>query len=227
MKRLAFVALCLACSSTDANATVTTFTSSSDFFAANPAVTLIEDFEDSDPAIRDYGFPSYTGPRGEISFTAVSSFPFTPNVAVDRVGHMDVAADLAPSTSVMLAAVGNEDWIATLANPSNALGFDVLLNYWPRTITFFSGSTVVGTISFDPSQDSNHRAFAGIDSTDPITSFHWEATNAEYLDTGIDNIYAGPLSGVPEPSTWAMMLLGFGAVGFRLRRARRPIAQAA
>ena len=27
---------------------------------------------------------------------------------------------------------------------------------------------------------------------------------------------------VPEPATWAMMLLGFGAVGFSMRRRRRP-----
>ncbi len=27
---------------------------------------------------------------------------------------------------------------------------------------------------------------------------------------------------VPEPATWAMMILGFGAVGFVLRRKRRP-----
>jgi hypothetical protein len=33
---------------------------------------------------------------------------------------------------------------------------------------------------------------------------------------------------VPEPATWAMMLLGFGAAGFMLRRRRAPIlAQAA
>jgi PEP-CTERM motif len=28
---------------------------------------------------------------------------------------------------------------------------------------------------------------------------------------------------VPEPATWAMMLLGFGAAGFALRRRRRPV----
>ena len=34
-------------------------------------------------------------------------------------------------------------------------------------------------------------------------------------------------SGVPEPSTWAMMLFGFGAIGFSLRRKRTDtVAQA-
>ncbi len=35
---------------------------------------------------------------------------------------------------------------------------------------------------------------------------------------GVDNIEALP---VPEPATWAMMILGFGAVGMALRRGRR------
>jgi hypothetical protein len=28
--------------------------------------------------------------------------------------------------------------------------------------------------------------------------------------------------GVPEPGTWAMMLLGFGGIGMAMRRSRRP-----
>ncbi len=32
---------------------------------------------------------------------------------------------------------------------------------------------------------------------------------------------------VPEPATWAMMLLGFGAVGFSMRRKRSSLLQAA
>lgn len=30
----------------------------------------------------------------------------------------------------------------------------------------------------------------------------------------------GPVGEVPEPATWAMMLLGFGAIGFQMRRTR-------
>jgi hypothetical protein len=38
----------------------------------------------------------------------------------------------------------------------------------------------------------------------------------------------GPVGGVPEPATWGMMLLGFGAMGFALRRrGAKPLAQLA
>ena len=33
-----------------------------------------------------------------------------------------------------------------------------------------------------------------------------------------------PVRGVPEPSTWAMMLIGFGAIGVALRRRRKAIS---
>ena len=43
------------------------------------------------------------------------------------------------------------------------------------------------------------------------------------------NLYGAPAA-VPEPATWAMMLIGFGGVGFQMRRQRRsgrPLTQAA
>ena len=47
-----------------------------------------------------------------------------------------------------------------------------------------------------------------------------------------DGAFSGTLtfaatSAVPEPATWGMMLLGFGAVGFSVRRKRVTLAQAA
>lgn len=36
-----------------------------------------------------------------------------------------------------------------------------------------------------------------------------------------------PVGGVPEPATWAMMLLGFGGIGIAMRKRRQSIAQIA
>lgn len=54
-------------------------------------------------------------------------------------------------------------------------------------------------------------------------SFNMDSdTNAFEIDNIVVNtIGVGPHDGaVPEPATWAMMLLGFGAIGFSMRRRR-------
>ena len=45
-------------------------------------------------------------------------------------------------------------------------------------------------------------------------------THVHDLDAGV----LDPAAGVPEPATWAMMLLGFAGLGFALRRSRRKVA---
>lgn len=47
--------------------------------------------------------------------------------------------------------------------------------------------------------------------------------------TGLSNaaLYRTGGGAVPEPATWAMMLIGFGAVGVGLRRRKRAVLQAA
>ena len=48
-------------------------------------------------------------------------------------------------------------------------------------------------------------------------------SNGTYANVLLDSL---SLSAVPEPSTWAMMLLGFGAIGMAARRSRRKVALA-
>ncbi|WP_395622115.1 PEPxxWA-CTERM sorting domain-containing protein [Sphingomonas daechungensis] len=47
--------------------------------------------------------------------------------------------------------------------------------------------------------------------------------NPDRNDDGfkLSSIVVNPTPAVPEPATWAMMLIGFGAVGFSMRRGRR------
>lgn len=219
------IALSLFCSSNIAGATVTTYTNSADFLAANRSVALIEDFDDAGPSTWvPAHLPTYTGPRGLITFTPIGGYP-EPNLTIATPGFDEFASDLIPLSSFVLTTNGNEDFIGTLTNPALALGFDILLNDSPGTVSFFNGTTLLAVLTFEtPPLPGNNRAFAGIFSTDGVTSFRWTATNGDrfpFGDTGIDNIYAGPIThGVPEPSTWAMMLMGFGAMGLAMRRRR-------
>ena len=80
--------------------------------------------------------------------------------------------------------------------------------------------------------------FGLIEIDDDGTNEYWRLANpvqlgaSQYtLTINGNNSGAGSLGGsitirpaaVPEPATWAMMLIGFGAVGFAMRRRRTPV----
>ena len=48
--------------------------------------------------------------------------------------------------------------------------------------------------------------------------------NGEVAGSNID-VLSGPVRGVPETATWAMMVLGFGTMGYVMRRPRRANAR--
>ena len=64
-------------------------------------------------------------------------------------------------------------------------------------------------------------SFASLGLTPGIYTWNWgSGANADSLTINIGT--AIPPGAVPEPSTWAMLILGFGAVGGALRRRKRP-----
>ena len=72
------------------------------------------------------------------------------------------------------------------------------------TLTFLSGGVNIGGFNYavtnSPLSVNPPRSFEGV--------------------TSIQGRVTGP---VPEPATWAMMLLGFGGIGMAMRRRRRPV----
>jgi hypothetical protein len=62
-------------------------------------------------------------------------------------------------------------------------------------------------------------ASAGFAPGDPFTAVAF--SGGQIIGTGVSSIPGTGVSSVPEPATWAMMLIGFGLVGFRLRRSAR------
>jgi hypothetical protein len=220
MKRYLLAAAALGFSGT-AEAVVNLYTDETVFTAVSGPVTVIENFEDAPLAARDIPLPGYSGPGGEISFIPISSNPVAPNVTVASPGYINFAADLNPTTTTLLTASGNENFEGILTIPTLALGFNVFLNDSPYTVTFLSGVNVLGTLTFDnPLVPGNNLGFAGITSDIPITSFQVLAFNGEQINTGVDNIRVADAGFVPEPTSWMMMILGFGAIGAALRRTR-------
>lgn len=97
------------------------------------------------------------------------------------------------------------------------------------TSVFLSGTGLVGNILIpqvlgDPNEI---RALAGfaLDAGNFTLTFEGTPGTENGSFGGTVAFLAAPA--VPEPATWAMMLLGFGAVGFSIRRKRPSLLQAA
>ena len=87
------------------------------------------------------------------------------------------------------------------------------------TFTAFDANNVqIGTASFAASTTGTKNvSLAG------ITRLHLVATGTHF---NIDNLVLNAATGaVPEPATWAMMMLGFGGMGYTLRRRSAKVAR--
>ena len=120
-------------------------------------------------------------------------------------------------TGDFVTSNGSGTTSATLsfADPITALGF----RYTSGSATSLSIDGV-GNVTGIPISGYPTLSFFGIISGTPFTSVTFRDQN-NGLD--LDNVMYGPMAvaAVPEPATWAMMLLGFGAIGLAMRGHRR------
>ena len=196
----AAAATCLALAS-PAAAQITQLTSTGQI-----ATTYVNDFE----TVRDSG--PVTWNAGSLN----SAGSYAGNVTTS--GAQGLASDTFPQTltanlSSFYNAVGlnfgNDDTCCSS-------GFSAILTVW-------SGATNLGSVTVAANMNDFVDQFIGLSS---VTAFDRVdisyGSNAE-LYTFIDDFRLGSAAtgAVPEPSTCAMMLLCFGAIGYSMRRRRK------
>lgn len=131
------------------------------------------------------------------------------------------------------------NYIAVLGGGSERIAFSSLKTsfglYWGSVdtynlLTFYDGNVSVATITgadVDPPMKANgdqtEYASNGYVLISALPRFDRVLAASGANSFEFDNVVAG--GAVPEPSTWAMLLLGFAGLGFaRFRRIKRPIS---
>jgi PEP-CTERM motif-containing protein/pre-peptidase len=186
-------------------------------FAATPAVA---------------GFTAESEPNDTLA-TAQNLDPFF-DLSADAevtnsttVPHADVRAGSAEQATY--------DWYSFTVAAAGTPGlFDIdhgMPNVDAWLTLFDSGGIQLATqddgFAFDPGSEGD------IPGWDPFLNYTFASAGTYFVRVGeccndlpIDGSYVLHVSlgsPVPEPATWAMMLLGFGAAGFALRRSRKTI----
>ncbi len=211
MKFLAGAVLALGLSS-NANAAITIFTDQASFLAAVSA-SATDTFQD-------------------LSITGSTPAPLTR--AVGAYGYQATVS----TTSFYGAGTSADRWLSTnTATDTISLGdftggvFGVGGNFFVSNINgeFAAGGVVLtatdadGTVSHTISSASTS-SFLGFVSTSGVTGMTLASIHSGTpVWPTADNLTLGGqvLSAVPEPATWAMMIIGFGAVGSMVRTSRR------
>ena len=200
------------------------FVTSAGGFSANDSIT----FDQLDTGGGFYFFNTPTalvssnGLGASISDTAGNSY-FT-----RQTPGGNTFANFAPN----MALVGSNggDFTLTFANPVSAVGAYLTAGYYVS----FDGSISVNGGGFFTASGTTTAAGDGsalflglISNAFDINSVTFRVNYPQSPNTQPNELLLGSVllaaqvPGVPEPSTWGMMLLGFGAIGFSMRHRRK------
>ena len=89
--------------------------------------------------------------------------------------------------------------------------------------TLLSGQVIIGA-HFGQNADpgaAGENSFTGFWLFNITTPTHSIVFDSALGTSNVVLLQNTPVRGVPEPATWAMMLLGFGGIGFAMRRGRK------
>ena len=129
-----------------------------------------------------------------------------------------------------LSIDGREDLNVAFAAPVGSFGFDFVEPQFDPlvnapfeestfTVVLRAGSNIVGSFAFNAPNDT--AAFVGASNALAFDNVQIRETIGGFENEFYGQFYTSPPAvggAVPEPGTWAMMLLGFGAAGYAMRR---------
>ena len=213
------IAAAAACvfATTPAQAAVTFFTTQSNFSAAtiNPHAT--ETFETA-PRGGNTWYPyGYTGNGFVVVANNYYTFTVDPQISGSGMWY-----DWGSGDSLMYGPGGTATFYFT--RPVTAFSIDLA--------TFLSDAgtvTVAGNGFSTTIKTANNptRTFFGLTSDVGLSSFTLTANGGAWgLADNFTIASVAPVAAVPEPATWAMMLVGFGLIGAAARRRKTTIAYA-
>ena len=217
MKFLAGITLALGLSS-NANAAITVFTDQASYLAAisAPATDTFQNFVT-------------TGPTPSPQTRAVGAYGYTAGAALggganDPFYGAGASADPWLSTNTAGATISFNNFTGGVFGiGGNFFGSNIGGGFAAGDVTL-TATDADGTVS-RTILNAGTSSFLGFVSTSGITGMTLASIQggSSALWPTADNLILGGqvLSAVPEPATWAMMIIGFGAVGSMVRTSRR------
>lgn len=169
-----------------------------------------------------YGF-AYVNP-GEFDYWNTPGYNTWDNTNPAPTGSDLIALNQAGTKTITFAAPVQDVYLAIMSWQGQAnTSFDksFTLDGWVRGCGYWGCSLLTNVTA--NSFTSNGEAHGILKFAGPITSLTFQESNDEYwhgIQVGI-----GAAGGVPEPSAWALMILGLGAAGTAMRRRTRIRSQ--
>jgi hypothetical protein len=196
---------------------------------ANAGVLLL-----NDGSAATYNFPAFATPANSVFFTFNAADPSasTSYAGFTRTGGLLLNGDTAQGAAPETFGVAASQYLSTVGGASTmiaqtAVGFD--------TVSFFLGSIdSYNTVNILSTTGAVLASFAGsqlsftpngnqdLPITNRRVTFTRQASDAQIggisFASGSNSLEIDNLVfTVPEPATWAMMIVGFGLIGFAMR----------
>jgi hypothetical protein len=110
-------------------------------------------------------------------------------------------------------------WVGNVVDPGGVFGISTTINL------LVNGVPVLAALNSDGLGQSQQVwkqfTYQGVATTDSVTFRFVSGDPPSDFSSAFDNVVINTVDAVPEPSTWAMMILGFFGVGFMTYRRRK------